>query len=366
MFGVLVCSPGSEGKNIGDYIQSVAQEQFLPKRYCYVERESLNTFHSDGKTNVIMNGWFMWNPSAFPPSDDINPLFVSFHIVPAVANAMLTKNGVEYLRKYQPIGARDLGTQKILQEHGVASYFSGCLTLTLGRSFKQDKKMGGVIFVDPYYPIAGMRLSLFNLLEYLKCFWRLLKNYSKAVKLKDIFVVENRTIFRFLSSSFERLYCAANFYDYYKHSFSDEVLFSSEYITHNIDARLYNNNDEWMEAAKELIKKYASAKLVITSRIHCGLPCLGVETPCIFVTSDVLSGNKLRSAGRFGGLLDLFHVVKWTPEGLKGITDEMKALFDSGKVDVNTAISIRREYKALSEKLTKTVTDFIQNIDTHE
>ena len=43
--GVLVCAPSSLYKNIGDYVQSVAQEQFLPKTDCYVEREALNSFH---------------------------------------------------------------------------------------------------------------------------------------------------------------------------------------------------------------------------------------------------------------------------------------------------------------------------------
>ena len=65
--GVLECAPSSLYKNIGDYVQSVAQEQFLPKADCYVEREALNSFHSDEKTNVIMNGWFMWHPETFPP-----------------------------------------------------------------------------------------------------------------------------------------------------------------------------------------------------------------------------------------------------------------------------------------------------------
>lgn len=69
--GILVCAPLSNGKNIGDYIQSVAQEQFYSKKGCYVEREELNTFHSNERTNVIMNGWFMWKPQNFPPSEDM-------------------------------------------------------------------------------------------------------------------------------------------------------------------------------------------------------------------------------------------------------------------------------------------------------
>lgn len=356
--GILVCSPSSLYKNIGDYVQSVAQEQFFSKIDCYVEREALNAFHSDEKTNLIMNGWFMWHPETFPPSDDINPLFVSFHLVPSVAEKVLTPKSIEYLKKYAPIGARDLSTEKIMKDHGIYSYFSGCLTLTLGNTFKKQQN-GGVIFVDPYYPIAGMKLTLKNPLGYMRSLWCLLKNCGKAIKLKDRFAVESRTIFRFVSPAFERLYSAANFYEYYKHSFSDDVLMSAEYITHNYKVSDYKDNDEWMEAARKLVQKYADASLVVTSRIHCGLPCLGVETPCIFVTSDVLTGNSLRSSGRFGGLQELFHVARWTKKGLEGVTEDMKVIFGNGKFMANTKVSIRTEYRSIKEQLNKTVTKFI-------
>lgn len=79
--GLLICAGSGSVKNIGDYIQSVAQEQFYDHVDTYVEREALDTFFSDGKTNVIMNAWFMWRPEHFPPSPSINPLFVSMHIV---------------------------------------------------------------------------------------------------------------------------------------------------------------------------------------------------------------------------------------------------------------------------------------------
>lgn len=58
-----------------------------------------------------------------------------------------------------------------------------------------------------------------------------------------------------------------------------------------------------MEYAKYLIRKYAKAKLVVTSRIHCALPCLGIETPVIFVTSDNLEQGVGRS-GSNGRLED--------------------------------------------------------------
>ena len=110
MNGILICSGTGVVKNIGDYIQSVAQEQFWKHVDCFVERENLNTFTAPERVNVIMNAWFMWKPENFPPSSVINPLFISFHVVPKIASKMLTAQSIEYLKKYEPIGARDIGT----------------------------------------------------------------------------------------------------------------------------------------------------------------------------------------------------------------------------------------------------------------
>mgnify|MGYP007069875330 CR=1 FL=1 len=84
MFGILIREKGvGNKKNIGDYVQSIAQRQFLPdEEKCYVDIEELSSFESKEKVNVIMNGWFMHNPKAFPPSDNLNPLIISFHLYP--------------------------------------------------------------------------------------------------------------------------------------------------------------------------------------------------------------------------------------------------------------------------------------------
>lgn len=84
MYGILIREGrGGGGKNIGDYIQSIAQRQFLQgKKTCYVDIEYLSDFKSDEQVNVIMNGWFTWDCTKFLPPACINPLFVSFHLTP--------------------------------------------------------------------------------------------------------------------------------------------------------------------------------------------------------------------------------------------------------------------------------------------
>ena len=107
-----------------------------------------------------------------------------------------------------------------------------------------------------------------------------------------------------------------------------------------------------MDFAKALILEYTNASFVVTSRIHCGLPCLSVETPCLFILSDTLQRDAFRSSGRFEGLLDLFHVAKCTNKGIIGLTNEIKDFINikgagKGKITSNNIahLSARLEYR---------------------
>jgi hypothetical protein len=55
--------------------------------------------------------------------------------------------------------------------------------------------------------------------------------------------------------------------------------------------------------ARELLRRYSAAKLVITSRLHCALPCLALGTPVVLLRRGV------ESDPRFDGLRELvrFH-----------------------------------------------------------
>src|SRR5690554_2041253 len=117
-------------QNIGDYIQSIAARQFIGDNYELINREELNEY-SGPKTKIILNGWFMHNPTCWPPAKNINPLFVSFHLSPAIAKKFLTAESINYLKKHEPIGCRDLQTVRTLQSHNIKAYFSSCLTTTL-------------------------------------------------------------------------------------------------------------------------------------------------------------------------------------------------------------------------------------------
>lgn len=357
--GLLVCAGIAQTKNIGDYIQSVAQEQFYDAIDTYVERENMDKYVSKEKTNVIMNAWFMHNPEKFPPSGDINPLFISMHIVPDISERFFSKKTIEFLKKYEPIGARDTGTKETLEKNGIKSYFSGCLTLTLGLKYKDNVKEDKLYFVDPYYELGNGKRYFFgyNIL-YAACL--VVKHYRKISVLRRKFSYEFHTPIRRISKSLDNVLHLASFYDTYSKIFDDNVLMSATYLTHDVrQERFHYDNDEKLEYARELIRKYAKAKLVVTSRIHCALPCLGLETPVVFVTSDNLNGGKLRSGGRFGGLIELLNVMKWTPQGVKVVTNTLRSNLNEGKITVNSKIVNDTGYMKFRDMLIAKTKEFV-------
>lgn len=61
------------------------------------------------------------------------------------------------------------------------------------------------------------------------------------------------------------------------------------------------------------MNKYAHAKLVITSRIHCALPCLALGTPVIYLNGF----NNFVDTCRFNGILNLFNRIDIDPKSGK-------------------------------------------------
>ena len=362
MNGILICTGEGKKKNIGDYIQSVAQEQFFENTDCYVEREHLDTFQAKEKVNVIMNAWFMWHPENFPPSAVINPLFISFHLVPGIAERFLTPQTISYLKKYEPIGARDIGTRDLLESHGIRSYFSGCLTLTLGLKYKSNKHDGNIIFVDPHYNLIGTEEGYGKLRKLVVALGIFVKHYKSLIQLKKIFHAEYSTGFYHYSKYLSDWVCCLSFYNTYSKVFDDNVLLHSEYLTHNLPQSMFKNDDDKMLYAKELINKYAHAKLVVTSRIHCALPCVALETPTIFVNSEKLEKGISRggSSGRFKGLIDLMNTIYCNNQNLFAKDKYMQSIL-SNRITPKTIITNPNNYIKIKEDLISTIYNWLNN-----
>lgn len=261
-----------------------------------------------------------------------------------------------YLKEYEPIGTRDYATRDLLQKHGVNAYFSGCLTLTLGNTYKTTETSGQVYFVDPYYEFGYN--EAFKYASFFNALLLLLKNYRKVKTLCKVFVSEKNTIVSRISGTLDKMLHAASFYDSYSKVFDDDIIMNAHYLTQMVSLSEFGDDYKQLEHARQLVKTYARAKFVVTSRIHCALPCLGLETPVVFVNSQKLTSGKGRSGGRYGGLIELMNEMSWTPKGVI-------PCFDIGntKVTCSNIPRNRDDYKTLSEELTRRVREFVENSD---
>lgn len=251
-YGLLVYDYFNNGKfpkkfigNIGDYIQSLAALQFLPKNCIpiLVDRDTINLYHGP-KIKVIMNGWYRLNYGNKLNSDNIYPVYESYHIY---NHWDIDSKMIRNLIKYEPIGCRDLYTLKALNIRGIKGYFSSCLTTTLDIDYgvKSTDRTDDIIFID--YKFGS---------------------YSKADKF----------LYSLKAYNFSKI---INITHYFKLSY---------------------NHFERLKIANNLLRKYARAKLVITTRIHAALPCLAFHTPLIFI-------NRKYNYERFTGLYELFNTI---------------------------------------------------------
>ena len=244
-FGILFANT----TNLGDDVQTIAQMQYIPKgaKTIIVDREHLDT--ETRRCNVILNGWFMHHDKNFPPNKSVNPIYIAFHIEKP---GMVSDKAITHYKKYQPIGCRDLHTMNLLKSKGVDAYFSGCLTLTLRNPFTNPKR-DKIYIVDAHltskkvYPWGSDHL---------------------LAKLIPKYILDQA--------------------EYIEHEIPDGLDQDDMYARHKF-------------VKENLLNKYAQAKLVITSRLHCALPCVAFNTPCIALFSGLHTDN------RWGGLKNYVH-----------------------------------------------------------
>ena len=252
--------------NLGDDVQTIAQMQFIPNnaKTIIVDRENLDT--EKRRCNVIMNGWWMHNDKNFPPHPNINPLYIAFHIE---KKGLVSDKAIKHYKKYEPIGCRDLHTMELLKKNGVDAYFSGCLTLTLKNPFTNPKR-DKIYIVDAHlsskvtYPWGSDHL--------------LQKLVPKYIRDQAIYIEHE------IPDSINK----------------DDMYARQKYVKDN------------------LLNKYADAKLVITSRLHCALPCVAYNTPCIVLFKGFHTDN------RYGGLKNYVH-------GYSSIEDKIDFDFENPK-----------------------------------
>lgn len=101
-----------------------------------VDRDASHYNAIPKNTWMVAFGWYMHSTFRgkydFPFNDNINPIFISFHIQ---HRKMLTPEAIDYLKAHGPIGCRDWTTTYLLLNAGVDAFFSGCVTTTVDAFF---------------------------------------------------------------------------------------------------------------------------------------------------------------------------------------------------------------------------------------
>ena len=325
--------------NIGDYVQALAASQFLPSFDGFVNREELSQYDGE-ECVVIMNGWFMLCPNNWPPSMNIRPIFLSFHINVAATEKLLNNNSLKYLKEHEPIGCRDRYTLNLLRQEGIKSWFTGCLTLTLGKKYTSTEKKENVYFVDPCIPKLTKQdrvKRIVSLLSHPILVYRISKKLSNQGRHNS---------FR------NRIYKSSQFIRLYSEIFTKECLVNAIFISH--ESKQYDvwSNEERMNEADSLIRMYSCAKFVVTSRLHCALPCLGLQTP-VYFTQGVSCNEK--SSCRFDGLTELFNKMIVSSNNIICEFNYTRKLSESNIVEN------KRAWKPLAKAIAERCNELVKN-----
>jgi hypothetical protein len=246
--------------NLGDEIQSLAAEQYLPRLEGFVDRDDGLRSVAE-PTFVFLNGWFKHGPThwrlgaaeCWPPSHQVRPAFIGFHIA---FSDLLTEECFRYYRRWAPIGCRDIGTMNMLKENGVEAYFSRCLTLTFPP--RKDAPADARTFI-----VEGRR------------------------------PIDRSVI-------------------------PDEIAREAEYRNHYVAAQDKTNNAAKRNKSKSLLDEYRSgAKLVVTNLLHCALPCVAMRIPTVFITApDPLYPTDYR-LDPIRDIIPIYHAedeIDWNPK----------------------------------------------------
>ncbi|HKZ34258.1 MAG TPA: polysaccharide pyruvyl transferase family protein [Patescibacteria group bacterium] len=206
--------------NLGDDVQTLAQKQYLPKVDYFINRERLNFVHEDIPTQDKIK--IILSGWFLHNVDNWppSPTIDPLFISFHIHDERLADPKYRtYYKKYEPIGCRDHYTTSLLTNIGVDAYTSYDLVTTLQK--------------------------------------------KQTSRTKKVYVVD-------VPSTFLQ-------------HIPEHILQHAEYIQHELPAGFdYFDYFKRLEIADALLKKYSAARLVITSRLHCALPCLAFGTPVLF------------------------------------------------------------------------------------
>ena len=215
---------------------------------------------------MLLNGWFL-EGAAWPPPETIRPLVVSFYASEGRPE-LLAPRFMDWYRRHEPIGCRSKEMLARAEARGLRAYFSGCLTLCLPPRAPLPPGAGETLIVDcdeallrrlvPARVVAGAR-------------------FLTHVARSDAASLRRRLARR---------------------AFAHGAALAPRLAWELSRRWRQRRHDERMAQARALLAAYGAAKLVITSRLHCFLPCLALGTPVLLLYTGA-------ERARFSGLLEL-------------------------------------------------------------
>ncbi len=226
--------------NLGDHIQSygveIAYNYYLLKskkklKVELIEKELISSYVGEKMIVTLNNVYTLGGVNGklgwFPTSPDIIPLFIGFNC----HDESLIFENKEYFKKWEPIGCRDEKTKELFQRCGISSYISGCSSILFP---KRKKTTGSKVFV------VDATEDLISIIP-------------------------------------ENILCEAEFIS--QNVYAKELCGKTDYH--------YGSTIFW-NVGKELIKRYNDdAKLVITSKLHCVVPCIAMGIPVILAKDNI-------------------------------------------------------------------------------
>lgn len=218
--------------NLGDTIQSLAARRFVPHIDALIPRERLAEAPAHpGPLKTILNGWFMHDPAFWPPHPAIHPLLVAMHFA---------EPGVSRLQRWK------------------ASPLDRMLS---GAGGEWLHRWGPVGARDP---------------------WTLEVLEARGIPAWHSGCLTLTLPPRDLPRGDTVVACDV----------PDEAIATLRRLTSGPLLSVSHLGGECLDyseqirAAERLLDAYSGAKAVVTTRIHCALPCLALGTPVLLLHAD--------------------------------------------------------------------------------
>lgn len=288
--------------NIGDYAQLLAIDNVYAhmgiKEEEIVRIEYYDLLDYDGEYVILPINFIFFNPfygeRELILSPKIIPVFLGIHCI----NMCFNTNEAAFFSRFAPIGCRDERTMELFRQVGIPSYLQGCITAAFPR--RQEKTYEKIYLVD----IPD------SLKEYLP---------------------EN--------IRYEGIYMSQQFYGN---------------IEKYLEKENCNSIRQYMKKRLELYRD--TAKLVITSRLHCASPCIAMGIPVIFVCNNYSS-----SYAWLERLIPVytradFQEIDWEPESVE--YEDVKELIVQNAM--KRLYSVRKKYEDIIE-----ISEFFENRHKH-